>query len=153
MKEIVTVARSEFVEDLLPRDQWDRPKVVPPKGGEAKGYVRVSTMAETLSDSYGLNRWQQANVVKGLARRPDLVLAASVATSNREIYDIVDLAGTLGENDVAARNGSAMHALTEKVDLGLPLPDGLPDNVLAMLAAYADATKDWETLDAEVFVV
>lgn len=152
MKEIVTVDRAEFVEDLLPRDQWDRPKIKLPNGKE-EGYVRVSTMAETLSDSYGLNRWQQANVVKGLARRPDLVNSARVATSNKEIYEIVDLAGTLGENDVAARNGSTMHRLTERVDQGLPLPPGLPDNVLAMLAKYEEAMQQWELLDAEIFVI
>jgi hypothetical protein len=153
VKEIVTAGAQEFVEDLLERDQWDRPKIVPPGGGKAKGYVRVSTMAETLSDSFGLNRWQQANVVKGMARRPDLVNAARVATSNKEIYEIVDLAGTLGENDVAARNGSTMHRLTECVDLGLPLPEGLPENILAMLKVYEEAMQQWETLDAEVFVI
>lgn len=151
MKEIVSAEKPAFIEDLLLRDQWKRPIVHPADGSKPRGYVRVSTMAEALSDSYGLNRWQQGNIVKTLAKRPDLVLAAQVATTKQEVYEIVDAAGS--ENKIEASRGTSMHTLTELLDGGHPLPPSLPENVLAMLAAYRGTMVDWEVLDTEVFVV
>lgn len=157
-------------EALILRDQWDRPLVLPPTGHKADcaprrnnkggctcmtGYTRVSTMAETLSDSFGLNRWQKGNMLKGIAKRPDIVNAARIAANPSELYELVDLAETLGDNDVAARNGSTMHRLTELDDQGLALPDDLPDNIEAMLDAYRKERDrlGLVTLDTEGFVV
>lgn len=151
VKEIVS-ADAGGVEARVERDQWDRPIIKPKDGSKPTGYVRVSTMAETLSDSYGLNRWLQGNVVKGLTRRKDLYHSALVATTASEIYEIVDLASEAGDEKQAARNGTSMHTLTALHDRGLPLPSHLPDNVQAMLDAYIEAMADWETLDTEGFV-
>ena len=140
------------VEARIERDQWDRPKIIPRGGDKATGYVRVSTMAEALSDSYGLNRWLQGNIVKGIVRRPDLYHQALVATTKAEIYEIVDLAGEAGDETQAARNGSTMHTLTALHDRGLDLPAHMPDNIRAMLDAYIEATEDLEVLDTEGFV-
>ena len=151
VKELVS-ADAGGVEARIERDQWDRPIIRPKDGSKPGGYVRVSTMAETLSDSYGLNRWLQGNVVKGITRRKDLYHQALVATTQAEIYEIVDLAAEAGDEKQAARNGTSMHTLTALHDRGLPLPEHLPDNVEAMLNAYIEATADFETLDTEGFV-
>jgi hypothetical protein len=152
VKEIVP-ADAGGVEARIERDQWDRPKIIPRSGGKPTGYVRVSTMAETLSDSFGLNRWLQGNIVKGITRRKDLYNSALVATTQAEIYELVDLCAEAGDEKQAARQGTSMHTLTALVDRGLPVPEHLPDNVRAMLDAYIDVVSSrFETLDTEGFV-
>lgn len=168
-KELVGVAESG-AEALVPRDQWDRPLIVPPeghkdpceprkgKGGGCKcmvGYTRVSTLSESLSDPFGLNRYQKGNVLKGLVHRPALLNLARVTTNKSDLYALVDVAEELGDNRGAAENGTFFHRITELVDKGLPLPDGLPDNVLAMVDAYVHEMVriGARTLEAEQFVV
>lgn len=168
-KEIVAVETG--VESLVARDQWDRPLILRPgghldpckprkgKGGGcfcATGYTRVSTMAETLSDSFGLSRYQKGNVVKGMSRRPDLATAVKVVGDNKSaLYEIVDIAEQLGDDNGAAVNGSTFHTLTEIIDKGGDLPPDLPANVLAMLDAYVKCMKRhrFEVQDTEGFVV
>jgi hypothetical protein len=169
MKEIVSASGQDMAEALVDRDQYDRPLVLPRSGHKSpckprpKGgcycmvpYTRSSTIGETLSDSFGLNRWQKGNMLKGIGKRPDIVNMARVVRSPSELYELVDLAEALGDNDVAARNGSLMHRLTEDLDHGRDLPDGLPDNITAMLDAYRAEVIERNglvTLDTEQFVV
>lgn len=168
MKEIVSVSVMDSAEALVDRDQWDRPLILPRSGHLPKckprlkggchcmvGYVRSSTIGETLSDSFGLNRWQKGNMLKGIAKRPDIVNAARVARTPGDLYELVDLAEVLGDNDVAARNGSTIHRLTEDLDRGTPLPSDLPENVRAMLAAYEKMVTEHglQTIDTEQFTV
>jgi hypothetical protein len=170
-KEIVTP--DSGIEALVPRDQWDRPLILPAsghktpcvphtgKGGGCKcmiGYTRVSTMAETLSDSFGLNRWQKGNLVRGLVRRPDLLNEARLVTDpahKSKLYAVCDQAENAGDNDVASRNGTFMHRLTARIDNGEDLPDHLPENIQAMLDAYVAemARHHFEASDTETFVV
>lgn len=150
-KEIVS-ADAGGVEAQILRDQWDRPIIQPRSGGKPTGYVRVSTMAETLSDSYGLNRWMQGNVVKGLAKRKDLYHQSLIAATQADIYEVVDLAAEAGDEKQRAREGTSMHVLTAMLDEGRELPPHLPDNVRAMLDAYEKAMADFETLGTEGFV-
>lgn len=167
-KEIV--AAKGGVEALVNRDQWDRPLILRPeghldpcrprtgKGGGCfcmTGYTRVTTMAETLSDSYGLARWQKGNVVKGLVLRPSLLNTARIVKNPGELYEIVDIAEELGDEKQAAANGTFMHRLTEMVDHGYDLPDGLPDNILAMVDAYVAemARHHFTAHETEEFVV
>ena len=77
-KEIVGVEESG-AEALVPRDQWDRPLILPPEGHKAackprkgkgggctcmKGYTRISGLAEGLSDNFGLTRWKQGKCLQ-----------------------------------------------------------------------------------------
>lgn len=141
------------VEAQIKRDQWDRPIIQPrDRSKKPTGYVRVSTMAETLSDSYGLNRWLQGNIIRGITKRPDLYNAALVASTRQEVYELVDLCSEAGDDKQAARNGTSMHTLYALHSRGLPIPEHLPDNVRAMLDKLIEATKDFEVLDTEGFV-
>lgn len=166
-KELVAVDNIG-VEALVPRDQWDRPLILPATGHTETckprknggctcmiGYTRTSTMSEALSDSYGLNRWQQSNVVKGLLARPDLLSAARVVSSKSELYEITDMAQEAGDNHVAARNGTTVHRLTERLDRGEDLPPGLPSNYMAMLEVYDKTMRRYgfQVHDTEGFVV
>lgn len=148
-KDLVSVEESG-AEALVPRDQWDRPLILPPeghgpdckprtgKGGGCTcmvGYTRASTMAEGLSDSFGLNRWQKGNVVKGLVMRPDLLNEARMIRNPSELYAVVDAAAEFGDDRGAARNGSYFHRVVEAAYRD-GVPEHTPENVLAMLAAF-----------------
>lgn len=136
----------------IERDQWDRPKIIPPGGGKAVSYRRASTVAEVIEDHYGLNRWRSRLQAEGLAARPDLVQAIHTAT-RKEVMAILEEAFIEAGGDVASRNGSTMHALTDKIDRGEARPKGLPPHINAMLDVYLEAMEDWEYLDGERFVV
>lgn len=149
-KQIVSVKSD--IEASLGRDRWDRPLIVPPDGGNPTAYRRASTVAEVLDDHYGLDAWKRRLTAEGLAKRPDLVQAIHGA-SKKEVGLICEEAFIFAGGDVASRNGTTMHGLTERLDNGEDVPSGLPSNITAMLEKYREATKRLKVLDTERFVV
>ena len=119
------------------RDRWGRPYIVPPDGGKEVAYTRATTVAKTLDDLYGLMGWKQRQTAVGLAQREDLLLAVRASDGDRTVLDeVVGQAMTAAESSKGAITGTAIHALTEKLDRGEELPDGLDDNTVSMLGAY-----------------
>jgi hypothetical protein len=146
------VAAKGDIEALVERDQWKRPKIIPPEGGKPVSYRRASTVAEAIDDHFGLDVWKQRLLAQGLAQRPDLV--QSIHTASRvEMAEIIEAALDQGGANVASRNGSTMHALTDRLDRGEDMPPGLPSNIVAMLEAYEERMKRFTYLDGERFVV
>lgn len=146
------VAAKSDVEALVERDQWDRPKIIPPGGGKPVSYRRASTIAEVLENHIGLENWKRRLVAEGLAQRPDLVQAIHTA-NKREVLQITEQAIEAAGGDVASRNGTTMHGLTDMIDRGEARPKGLPPNINAMLDAYEEKMARFEYLDGERFVV
>lgn len=158
-KPIVSVTSD--IESLIERDQWQRPLILPPDHRPhsgcsvkkcGKAYRRASTVGEVLADHIGLENWKRRLTAEGLAQRPDLVQAIHTA-SKREVTEIVEQAISQAGGDVASRNGTTMHALTDQLDQGKTRPKGLPPHITAMLDAYARATERFEYLDGERFIV
>src|SRR5690606_41320127 len=54
------------------RDQYGRYILPDPVTGEEKPWTRVTTLAGTLADRRGLEKWAQRNIVYGLGQRQDL---------------------------------------------------------------------------------
>lgn len=151
-KKIVSVKSD--IESAIARDRWDRPLIIPRDGeGKPVAYRRASTVAEVLEDHFGLQQWKIRLTAQGLAARPDLVQSLHTAKTSKEVGAICEEAFIYAGGDVAARNGTTIHALTEKLDNGEGLPGGLPSNIVAMLEAYEETTKRFEVLDTERFVV
>lgn len=165
------VSAESDVESQIPRDQWQRPMIVPPSGhkadcapartakGKAKGYctccvpyVRMSTLAGTMDDHQGLDEWKRSEMVKGLARKPHLLASALVA-DRLEMAEIKEQAMAASDADIASANGSTLHKVTDNLDRGIPLPASLPDNMKAMVAAYTEVMSAFEYLDGEQFTV
>jgi hypothetical protein len=109
-------------------------------------------VAEAIDDHFGLDLWKQRLIAKGLAQRPDLVQAIHTANP-KELAAIIEAALDQGGANVASRNGSTMHALTDRLDRGDGMPLGLPANICAMLEVYEVAMSRFEYLDGERFVV
>lgn len=147
------VSAKSDIESAIARDRWDRPLIIPPDGeGKPVAYRRASTVAEVLEDHYGLDMWRRRLTAEGLARRPDLVQAIHTA-SKKEVGEICEEAFLYAGGDTASRNGSTMHALTDALDKGEDLPQGLPSHIVAMLEKYEEAMKRFRYLDGERFVV
>jgi hypothetical protein len=107
------------------RDRWGRYLITPASGGKARGYTRATTWAKTMADSYGLEQWGKRMVALGLVHRPDLLALVAAHpddkdTLNRACADAVEAA----KASAGANMGTALHAMTERVDLGLEVPDG-----------------------------
>lgn len=156
-KEIVSVVSE--IEAAIPRDRWDRPLIVQEEG-DPLPYRRASTVSDMIEDYYGLNVWKRRLTVEGLAQRPDLI-AAILAAKNlktgewdkRAVDEAMEVAFLAAGGDVAARQGTAMHQLTEQLDTTGDVPTGLPSNIVAMLEKYQKAMKRFEIIDRERFVV
>jgi len=137
----------------VPRDRYGRPMVVPVKGGKPVPYTRTTTVAGSLDDGTALVAWKLRMAAIGLTQRPDLLLAATAAREdklalNKLIEDAMEAAGATRQATI----GTAIHALTEKIDRDEEV-GVVPDEYLPDLKAYAEATAAFENVFIEQFCV
>lgn len=126
----------------IKRDQYGRPLIPDPMTGKVRAWTRATTLASTISDRRALERWQQRNVIRGFAIRQDLVLRAVAAGEDRQQLDqVVDVALDAAQSDERAAVGTALHAVTEKIDAGeeVRVPDAFKADVEAYTAAMQKA--------------
>jgi hypothetical protein len=137
------------------RDRWGRPLVVPPDGGKEVAYTRCTTYVKALDDLNNLMDWKARMTLIGAAKSESIIKAAKVLdpSDKRGAKDLVEKALTLAGAGDKATDGTTLHRLTELMDTGRPLPDGLDDQTLADLAAYRRATAGLQVRSAEQFVV
>jgi hypothetical protein len=130
------------------RDRWGRYKLPHPVTGEARGWTRVTKLAEALDDNYGLTQWQLRNVVYGMGKREDLhdLAAASDIEDVQQLKNIVKQATAAAKADARANSGTALHKFTERIDLGENIR--APARWYADLEAYKLALKEWGILTA-----
>lgn len=146
--------------DLPPeisRDQWKRPLVVWALGEDPRAGTRASTLGGVLEDQNGIMRWKMGLAAYGTAVKPDLRLAiAAIANpttpaGKSELYPLADAALEAADASAAARVGTAIHALSERVDRGEPLPE-LDAAETETLAAYAGLAEHFTMHAWEMFV-
>jgi hypothetical protein len=107
--------------DTIPRDSYGRYRLPNPETGEATvTWTRVTTIANTLKDRYGLEQWTQRNIVWGMGQRRDLCdrAAASTKDDKRTLSEIVREADGAAASKAGAHSGSAVHQFTERLDAG-----------------------------------
>lgn len=135
------------------RDRWGRPLVVPPEGGKKVAYTRCTTFVGCIEDTYNLSKWQQRMVALGLASRPDLLLSVSAHRDDKRALDkVCEDAQEAAKAHAAATTGTALHALTERMDRGMEV-GVVPEEYMADLAAYATATEALTATHIEQFTV
>lgn len=137
----------------ITRDRYGRPMVVPPKGGKAIPYTRTTTIAGSLDEGSALVAWKLRMAAIGLTNRPDLLLAATVARDDKLALDklVEDSMEAAGATQ-AATIGTALHALTEKIDRGEDI-GMIPHDYVADIQAYEQATKVFKNIFIEQFCV
>lgn len=142
----------------IPRDQWGRPMVMPPKGKTRTAYRRTTTFVKCLDSGAALQKWYGRLVAYGMSQRPDLTLAASATDltpgNKRQLQSIADKAHEYakGIGGDAAEMGTALHALTERVDRGEKLGP-IPTAYQADIDAYRKATQAIQYHAIETFRV
>lgn len=139
----------------IQRDRYGRPLVTPPGGGKPTAYTRCTTYVDALEDKYNLQLWQQRMLILGLVDRPDLLLSAAAHRDDKkQLNDIASSAIEAAKAHAAATVGTALHALTERVDAGDDINTlGVPSNYIADLRAYQTATTPLTVLHSETFTV
>lgn len=146
------------------RDQWGRPKISLPDGGEV-GYRRASSYGSPLEDASALEKWKLRQVARGISRRGDLQLAVTRSetgllsgewdeekAAKKELDGLCERAMEVVESGAKAVIGTAEHHIFEKVDMGLD-PGHIPEQWKPDLAAYRELTKGFESVSVELFVV
>ena len=139
----------------IPRDGYGRPMIMPAGRGKKRiPYRRCTTFVGCLDDQSGLIKWKSRQVAYGMGQRKDLVLAAAAADpeDKRTLGDVAEKAAEHAQGSSAATTGTALHALTERIDRGQPL-GVIPTEYEADIEAYRAATKDIEFLGIETFRV
>lgn len=134
------------------RDRWGRYMVVPPNGGKPVGYTRATTIAKTLDSGDGLLPWKATATMVGALRSPGLHARWQALVSEhpdpwyanddarKACKRLVEECATAGGSTSRSDLGTALHAITEQVDLG-----GTPI-LLPQMAADIEAYRT--TLDA-----
>ena len=148
------MTQSEWANTEIPRDSWGRPMVMPPKGKKRVAYRRVTTFVGCLEDTYNLMNWKNRQVAYGMGQRKDLVLAAAAADPDdkRKLNEIAEKATEHALASASATTGTALHALTERIDRGQPL-GVIPSEYEADIKAYEHATKSIDFTAIEAFRV
>lgn len=124
------------------RDRWGRYLLPDPDTGKEVSWTRVTTVANTLADRYGLEQWAKRNVALGLAAREDLYALAASCTPDdkKQLNTIVKDAEEAAKARSGANLGTALHRITERVDRGEDLD--IPDAWRADVDAYAQTLVD-----------
>jgi hypothetical protein len=132
-------------EDGIKRDRYGRYVLPHPLTGKETAFTRVTTLARTLADEYGLNQWAKRNVAKGMGLRSDLVVAAAAADPDEDkgtLASIVEQAEQAAGAKRGANLGTAFHQSAKRLDGGESLKSiGLPAPVDADLATYERTLK------------
>jgi hypothetical protein len=126
-------------------DRYGRYLLPDPETGKEKAWTRVSTVARTLADEYGLTQWKLRMAAKGIALRPDLIAAAAAAdveSDKKRLDEIAESAMERAGSGAGANLGTALHTFTQRLDQGEPLSSlGAPAPLDQDLVAYAALLK------------
>lgn len=116
------------------------------KNGNVKGITRTTTFNKAASDRTALTDWGKRNVLVGASLRPDLVLKAhglDVTADKAQLASLVEQLEDAAGAKVSASIGTAIHALTEKIDRGelnlTDVPTAYQGHVLSYLEALEEA--------------
>lgn len=108
----------ENIRQEAPKDRWGRYLISSPDGKQ-RGYTRVTTISSTTDDTNALKQWANRMVVTGLVNRSDLLAQASTKLEDKgALNKICEEAITAGGGSSRANLGTALHSITEQVDLG-----------------------------------
>jgi hypothetical protein len=127
---------------------------------EVLPYDRASSFGKAIDSGAGLLYWAKCMVVAGVAKNPKLGQAAlgldydePSGQDKKQLASLAEDAMTVAQSSNKRDMGSQRHRLTELIDRGEPLPDGLDDETVADLDAYRRVTAGLTYPAIETFVV
>lgn len=116
------------------------------KGEIERSYKRASSFGEVLEDKTQLMAWQERKVLIGVAMDPSFINGVLDKNEdykqdkdflNRRAKSAAELAGAQEK----AKKGTYKHGLSELIDRGEPLPDGVSFGDIIDMDDYARRTK------------
>jgi hypothetical protein len=126
-------------------DHANRYLLIPDGGSERAPHRRVTTLARTIEDTYGLERWNRRKLADGLAKRADLVASVAAARGNdKRLNEICDQAIEAAGASSSANLGTALHSFAEQVDRGELSIDDVDEPWARDVLAYRSALEDNE---------
>lgn len=135
------------------RDRWRRPLIRQADGSDL-AYTRCTTFVGAPEDLYNVHRWENRQIAKGLAARPDLLLSvAAHADDKSELNRLCDAAKEAAGASAASTRGTAIHKLSELIDEGRELPPGLDSETRKSLEAYAATMRPFKVKAIEARLV
>jgi hypothetical protein len=142
----------------VPRDGWDRPLVVPKQGGRPVALTRTTTFIDCIEDKSAISDWKSRMTLVGAAKRPSILdvvrqLDPDDPDGKRRLNALAEQAQDISGANRKREKGTHLHALSEYVDRGEPLPAGTAAKDVLDMAAYMAATVDFEVKAVEKFVV
>jgi hypothetical protein len=144
------LAQRREVRGTVERDRWGRPKIKGPDGKQ-RAYTRCTTFIDCLEKRDLLENWKKRQVLVGAALRPDLIQAASTTFDRDELDALAEEAlKAAGANDKRDK-GTLLHALSEAVDRGEPLPPDTDERDRRDMHAYWNATRGMHFTHIETF--
>jgi hypothetical protein len=147
---------SDVPREIL-RDGYKRPLIQAPDG-DVRPMTRASSLGSVLEDQTGLGVWRMRQVAWGVANSRAIRMRAQAITTTTELDDKRELgrvawdAFDYADSNEAAQVGTALHAISEKLDRGEPLPD-LDDDERPAMAAYTNMIQHFTVHAIETFVV
>jgi hypothetical protein len=128
----------------VPRERGSGRPLLVPKGGIAGHrvpYTRASSLADAISNHYGIHRWELRCLAKGLAEREDFcaliasyppfgINEAQDKITKSAIDDIVVKALDIGGRNTEANYGTAFHSFTSPGEHG-NIPERMKGDVLS----------------------
>lgn len=145
------------VRQEVPRDRG-RPLVVPPEGGKPVPLQRTTTFIDVLGDKTALADWGKRMVLYGAKdlrhdddywSKVEQSLVDEKKTWGNQLAEVA--LEKAGANDKRER-GTYLHGLTELVDEGKPLPAGVSEQDVDIMADYLAMTLDMESEHIERLV-
>lgn len=153
-----------------------RYKVPHPVTGKTVDFARATTVADTLDDTYNLNRWKTRTAVAAVVAAMDVAFAAETGTPTltdrqkdlvrlverlrEEIADgcgtdtnkVIDVIDNMTGGRYAAEFGDAVHAWLEAVDIGMVLTHQVPEMFQPWVVAYQRELRRHGIIAVPVYV-
>lgn len=132
------------------RDGWGRYLLTDPITGRKRAYTRVSTLKSKSTDSFGIDKWKMRMALMGVAYDQSghgRLLRTLLELADREgemperswkeaLNKVADEAFDTGGGNDASAMGTALHAWTEWLDLGLGTLEQVPEMFRPYCEAY-----------------
>jgi len=136
------------------RDRFTRPLILAPGGRKPVAYIRATTFASCIEDTYNLGQWSKRMVALGLTTRPDLLLQIpDLAGDKAGLDNICEQALSEAKAHDKRERGTLLHALSEIADAGADLPPETIDADRSAVMAYVNATRCLTHLHTETLTV
>lgn len=105
-------------------------------------YPRATTVAKTLDDTSTLDRWKTTKMVEGLVKFPELLRIIADSEGNVVAPGLINRISELAQKAAGATYGSdfgtAVHAWTEAIDLGVATLADVPETLRDHVATYVN---------------